>query len=132
MGRFEVYATDMRVHTPLRGRFYYPDLVITGEEELFLDHAFDTLLNPMAIIEVLSGSTEARDRGTKFEAYRSVDALREYVIVAQDEYRVEGFYKNEAGTWIIRELVTGKDNRFAFHSIELELGLGDMYDRVEI
>ena len=126
-----VYQADMRVHTPLSERYFYPDIVVTSEHEHYLENAPDTLLNPLLLIEVLSDSTEARDRGPKFEAYRTIDSLREYVLVAQDQYQIEGFYRNDAGEWIIREPVAGLDNTFSFVMLDLKLKLEEVYHGVD-
>ena len=112
-------------------KYYYPDLVVTKGEEHYLENAPDTLLNPLLLIEVLSGSTEARDRGPKFEAYRAIDSLREYVLVAQGQYQIEGFYRNDAGEWIIREPVAGLDNVFSFITLDLKLKLKEVYQGVK-
>ncbi len=101
-------------------------------QDAYLDHAADTLLNPCLIIEVLSDSTEARDRGLKFDAYRSIPSLKEYVLVSQNGYIVVGFYKNEQGEWIICAAIHGKENIFAFKSLPLELKLQDIYERAEV
>ncbi|NBC05610.1 MAG: Uma2 family endonuclease [Bacteroidetes bacterium] len=126
-----VYQADMRVHTPLSERYFYPDIVVTSGKESYLENAPDTLLNPLLLIEVLSGSTEARDRGPKFEAYRTIDSLREYVLVAQDKYQIEGFYRNDTGEWIIREPVAGLDSTFSFAVLDLELRLEEVYQGVD-
>lgn len=128
----QVYQADLRVYAPQGGKYYYPDIVVTQGQEAYLDHAADTLLNPCLIIEVLSDSTEARDRGIKFDAYRSISSLKEYVLVAQNSYQVEGFYKNEQGEWIICAATHGKENIFAFKSLPLELKLQDIYERAEV
>jgi len=126
----EIYQADMRVFSPLSERYYYPDIVVTSGKESYLENAPGTLLNPLLLIEVLSDSTEARDRGPKFEAYRNIDSLKEYILIAQDEHRVEGFYKNEQGEWIIREPVAGQDGVFSFKMLDLELKLKEVYRRV--
>ena len=115
---FAVYQSDLRVHTPLAGKYYYPDLVITHGKEHYLDDEFDTLLNPFILIEVLSDHTEARYRGIKFEAYRSIDSFQEYLLVSQRAYIVEGFIKNEAGKWEIQDPIHGLDQSYQFKSIE--------------
>lgn len=125
-----IYQADMRVQSPLSDKYYYPDLVLTQGEEHYLENAPDTLLNPLLLIEVLSESTAARDRGSKFEAYRGIDSLREYVLVAQDQYQIEGFYRNDAGEWIIREPVAGLDGIFSFITLGLELKLKEVYQGV--
>lgn len=129
---FEPYATDLRIYCPEDRRYYYPDLVITRGEEQFQDGVFDTLLNPFLVIEVLSDTTEARDRGAKFEAYRSIDSLREYVLVSQKNHTVEGFYKNDRGEWVIAEPVHGEEAVFSFRNLELTLALKEVYRKVKM
>jgi len=95
---FLVLPTDMRVKCPT-GLLTYPDIVITCANPQFDDLRKDTLLNPMALIEVLSPSTEAYDRGKKFEHYREINSLQEYVLVAQDHPLVEKFVRPNSGSW---------------------------------
>jgi Uma2 family endonuclease len=92
-------SSDMRVKCPT-GLYTYPDVsVVCGTPELE-DDGQDTLLNPQVIIEVLSPSTEAYDRGKKFEHYRTLSSLREYVLIAQDHASVERFVRpQDAGPW---------------------------------
>src|SRR5215216_7594453 len=82
-----VYPSDMRVKVSATGKYTYPDVVIACEEEKFDDAENDTLLNPVIIIEVLSESTEAYDRGKKFEQYQNIESLTEYLLIGQDPYR---------------------------------------------
>lgn len=129
---FKAYAQDLRVYDVLKKKFYYPDVVITKGEEKYLDSKFDTLLNPFVIIEVLSDSTKDRDRTTKFEAYRSIENFSEYLLVAQDKYSVESFYKNDSGDWVIQEPAHGLESTFKFQHLDLSLELKDIYSKVEI
>ncbi len=131
LGGYELYPSELRVKSGIDEKYYYPDLVLTKGEEHYLEDAPDTLLNPFLLIEVLSNSTEARDRGPKFEAYRTIDSLREYVLVAQDKYQIESFCKNDAGEWIIREPVAGLDSTFSFAMLDLELKLREVYQGVQ-
>ncbi len=85
----EAYMGDMRVRVTPTGLYTYPDVVVVCDEPEFLDDELDTLLNPTLIVEVLSPSTEGYDRGGKFEHYRTLDSLKEYVLVAQDQVLVE-------------------------------------------
>jgi Uma2 family endonuclease len=80
----EAFVSDMRVKVSPTGMYTYPDDVAVCGEARFEDSHMDTLLNPTVIVEVLSGSTEAYDRGEKFAHYRRLESLREYVLVAQD------------------------------------------------
>ena len=87
----EVYTTDMRVKVRSAGLYTYPDVVIVCDEPRFEDSHFDTLLNPTVLIEVLSPSTAAYDRGEKFAAYQKLDSLCEYVLISQDSVCVEHY-----------------------------------------
>src|SRR5215471_2641510 len=88
-GECEVYSNDMRVCVSSAGLYTYPDIVVACGKPQFLDGELDTLLNPVSIIEVLSPSTEAYDRGRKFALYRSLESLREYVLLSSDRVQVE-------------------------------------------
>jgi Uma2 family endonuclease len=81
----EVYQSDMRVKVDRKGLYTYPDVVAACEGPKFEDDEFDTLINPRVIVEVLSKSTEDNDRGTKFEMYRRLASLQDYVLVSQDK-----------------------------------------------
>lgn len=95
------YTTDLRVSIQSAGRFYYPDLVISCNPEQY-DETIEppALTNPVTIIEVLSPSTEVRDRGEKFLWYQTVPSLREYILVSQWPRRFEYFLRNDAGQWL--------------------------------
>src|SRR6185369_1620461 len=84
-----VYGSDLRIKISSTGKYTYPDIVAVCGEEVFEDETEDTLLNPMLIIEVLSKSTEAYDRGEKFEYYQTIESFREYVLITQEPFRVE-------------------------------------------
>src|SRR5262249_32000266 len=92
---FEAFVSDMRVLVEATGLYTYPDVAVVGGERPFLDAEVDTLLNPNVLIEVLSPSTEAYDRGKKFAHYRRIPSLVEYVLVAQDRPLVERFTRRD-------------------------------------
>src|SRR5437868_4498366 len=100
----------MRVKVNPMGMYTYPDVVAVCGEPAFEDEQVDTLLNPTAIIEVLSPSTEAYDRGEKFIHYRRLDSLQEYVLVAQDKPRLEHYarHSDDPNRWVLTE-VSGLD-----------------------
>lgn len=125
-----VLPTDMRVFVPETGLYTYPDLVIVCGEPQFQDDVFDTLLNPIMLIEVLSESTEGYDRGKKFQHYRSIESLEEYILVSQDEAWIEKYVKHGDGFWLLSEAV-GLDSIIEFSSIECEIALSEVYDKVE-
>lgn len=125
----ESYSNDMRMFVPKTGLYTYPDIVVVCGEPGFQDKVSDTLLNPTLLIEVLSESTESYDRGKKFQNYRSVESLREYVLISQDEARIEKYVKSGDGFWTLSEAV-GLDAEIEFSSIECRLALAEVYDKV--
>ncbi len=125
-----VYSNDLRVAVSPDGPFYYPDVVAVCEERRFLDGERDTLLNPDVIIEVLSPSTEAFDRGLKFSHYRAIPSLREVVFVAQDTPRVEHFVRREDGQWLLSDH-TGLEGAVELPALGCRLELARVYDKVE-
>jgi Uma2 family endonuclease len=125
----ETYAGDMRVRIPVTGLYTYPDIAVVCGEPRFEDGEMDTLLNPTLVIEVLSPSTEGYDRGKKFAHYRTLESFREYVLVAQEEVRLELFTRQGDGHWLLSE-ASRLDETLPLASIGCELRLADVYDRV--
>lgn len=125
----EVYSSDMRVKVSSTGLYTYPDVVAVCSEPRLEDDHFDTLLNPAVIVEVLSDSTEAYDRGEKFAQYRRLQSLREYVLVAQNKMRVERFAR-QTDQWVFSELNDPADS-LRLPSLGCTLSLGDIYQRVD-
>jgi Uma2 family endonuclease len=103
----ETYASDMRVKVPATGLYAYPDASVACGKPEFEDGTLDTLLNPLVLVEVLSDSSERCDRGKKFEQYRSIPSLTDYVLVSQDHVLVEHFRRGEGGTWVLSEVRAG-------------------------
>jgi len=95
-----VVSSDLKVKAT--SRLYYPDVTVVCGEPRFLDKAQDVLLNPTLIVEVLSESTKNFDRGEKFMRYRTIDSLRDYVLIAQDGTHVEHF-RRQGEHWILME-----------------------------
>ncbi|MFY9822855.1 MAG: Uma2 family endonuclease [Thermoanaerobaculia bacterium] len=127
-----VCPSDLRIHIPTTGLYTYPDVVVVcGEPKLLEDEELDTLLNPTLIVEVLSPNTEAYDRGKKFEHYRTIDSLAEYLLASQDEPRIEQYLRQDDGHWLFTA-VAGLDSRIALPSIQCELSLAEVYDKVEL
>ena len=126
----EVYQSDMRVKVNATGLYTYPDVVATCDEPRFEDDHVDTLVNPKVIVEVLSPSTELWDRGKKFEHYRNVPSLREYVMIAQDHVLVERFAINADGQWTLNDYRT-LDDVLVLDSISCQIKLSDIYARID-
>lgn len=125
----EVYMSDMRVRVNPTGLFTYPDVVAVCGETRFLDDKGDTLLNPMLIVEVLSDSTEAYDRGGKFMHYRRLESLREYVLVSQDKVLVERFTR-QGDEWLLTEF-RNLDDTLRLASIDCAVSSREIYARIE-
>lgn len=102
-GPCTTYAADLRVATDTRRHYTYPDVVVAREPLQFVDDHRDTITNPTLTAEVLSESTEKYDRGAKFERYRSVPSLAEYLLVSQDRVHIELYTRQPNGAWILRE-----------------------------
>ncbi len=112
------------------GMFSYPDILIVCGEPEYFDDVGDVIVNPSAIVEVLSPSTESFDRGEKFQRYRTWNAtLNDYMLVSQTRPCIEYFRRLPDGTWNMREAV-GLEATVAIESIGCELKLADVYDRI--
>lgn len=124
----EVYVADMRVKVSATGDYTYPDVVVACGDITFEDAELDTLLNPTVIVEVLSPTTEGYDRGTKFELYRRIASLREYVMVAQDRVLVERYRRQDDG-WHYTAY-EALEQSLHLPSIACTLPLKDIYRKV--
>lgn len=123
-----VYPNDMRVKVAKSGLYTYPDVVITCGEEIFDDKHKDTLLNPLILIEVLSPSTESYDRGQKFQFYRQLPSLMEYVLISQETAHVENFTRQYDG-WLLTDAI-GLEAAIRLDAIDCTLNLSDVYAKV--
>ena len=129
-GHCRVLGMDLKVRMPDSRKFFYPDVVVVCDEPQFHDDRKDVILNPVLVIEVLSKSTEAFDRGAKFGAYRTVESLMEYLLVAQDRPAVEQYVRNADGKWTLAE-AAGLESSLMLPSINCTLSLNAVYDKVD-
>ena len=128
---FYVITTDLKVWIPEKQVFVYPDvMVIKGEPEFQMDKQ-DILTNPICVIEVLSESTKNYDRGEKFEFYRSVKSLKEYILVDQEKIHVEQFISKERYNWELKEF-NSFDGNLYLSSLGIELKISEIYKRVKM
>lgn len=127
----KVYSSDMRVKIAKINKYTYPDVVVTCGKENFEDAEVDTLLNPVVIFEILSDSTEAYDRGKKFQHYQFLESLSEYVLISQDAVRVEQYIRQSDKTWQYSQYQELGD-LVKLESVNCELALKDVYVKVEI
>ena len=132
-GRCRPLMSDMRVRAVRNRRYCYPDVsVVCGEPQFDPPDRQVTLVNPQAVFEVLSPSTELSDRGEKFTRYRQMESLQEYLLVAQDRPRVEPFYRQADGGWAIGQVVDGFDGLLLLRSLPVELPLTEIYELVTL
>jgi Uma2 family endonuclease len=134
LSQFFVFQSDMRVYSPLTNRYVYPDLVVVEQEQMhFLDDKQDTLLNPIVLVEILSPSTQDYDRLEKFEGYKSIASLQEYVMIAQAEPHVEVFTRRQAHQWLYTEW-KGSDclgGTLHLEALGVDIALGEVYAKVQ-
>lgn len=124
-----MYISDMRVKVSSTGLYTYPDVVVVCGEPRFEDKELNILLNPKVIFEVLSKSTEGCDRGKKFEHFRSLQSLSEYVLIAQDDPHVERFVRQLHNQWLLSE-TNDLNAVIQLQSIECELSLAEIYRKI--
>jgi len=125
----EAFGSDTRVQTGAL-HYCYPDVTVICGKPFVEDSHKDTLLNPILIVEILSPSTQQYDRGVKFDRYKRVESLQEYVLISQDEPRIERFLRLDSGAWE-ETVVEGLESTVRLESIGIELELCRVYQRVE-
>lgn len=125
-----VHPNDQRVYISQTGLYTYPDVLVVCGRRRFTDSQKDTLLNPTVIIEVISESTESYDRGRKFEMYRTLESLADYLLIDQNKPLVEHFARLPDGCWVLSEH-KGMDGMVTLESIDCTLALADVYDKIE-
>ena len=123
-----VMTSNMRVRPGPSSRYVYPDLsVVCGPPQFDPDdRRRTTVTNPRIVVEVLSDSTEAYDRGGKFTLYRECETLEEYVLIAQDRPAVEAYHRQPDGTWSFAAW-SGLEAVARLRSVEVDLALSDVY-----
>ena len=124
----EVYMTEMLVRIATT-KYVYPDVVVVCDEPEFADEEFDILLNPTVIIEVLSPTTESRDRGDKLQYYGALESVKDYLLVAQDRIRVDHYVKQSPSEWNLR-VYTEAGDKIEIASIGCKLSVAAVYARV--
>jgi Uma2 family endonuclease len=125
------YQNDMRLLIEETGLYTYPDImVVCGKPDIKKYKGLDSIKNPVLIVEVLSASTADYDKGAKFDHYRTIESLKEYVLVWQDKKRVARYTKQDDGSWVLRDFI-GEEAEINLSAIECSLTMDDIYDKVE-
>ncbi len=122
-----VYITDMKARIESLNRYYYPDVMVTCDERDQETPGYKRF--PCLIVEVLSNSTEAFDRGDKFADYQTLSSLKEYVLINTKRQRVECFRRNDEGLWVLQSY-TAEDKSFQLYSINFEVTIAELYEDV--
>jgi Uma2 family endonuclease len=126
-----VYSSNMRVAVRTTNLYTYPDVAAVCGEPRFLDKERDTLLNPVLLVEVLSPSTEAYDRGRKFEHYKNIDSLREYLLLSSDRAHADLYTKQADGRWLLFSTSRMEDT-LTLDSVDAHLLMSGIYEKVEL
>jgi len=126
----KVYSTDLRVRIRFTGLYTYPDIAVVCGKPEFDDAYKDTLLNPTILMEVLSPSTEAYDRGDKFGHYRTLESLSDYVLLSQHRANIEHYVRQNGKQWVLSE-PCGLGESLEIASISCTLALAEVYDKVD-
>ncbi|OUL26711.1 Uma2 family endonuclease [Nostoc sp. 106C] len=122
----EVYIVDVKVQVEPGQKYFYPDVVVTCDDR---ENDPQLVQFPCLIVEVLSPSTEAADRGKKFAKYRQSPTLQEYVLVQVAQPGVEVFRRNEQGKWVLSEY--SLEDRLTLESVNVEIAIADLYRQVQ-
>lgn len=126
----EALGSDMRVWLPEYNVFTYPVITVICDDPIFYPGRTDTITNPVLIVEVLSPSTEDYDRGTKFQRYRSLPTLNDYILIHQSDARIEHYGRMKEGGWLLTE-TKGMEAALTLPAFEIKLPLAQIYERVD-
>ena len=126
---YEVYMSDVRLWIPPNRQYTYPDVMLIQGEPIYLENTTATVTNPRLIVEVLSKSTGNYDRSEKFDYYRSIPELQEYILIDQSCYHVLQYVKTSPTQWLLTDH-NQAEGIVKLGSIDLDLSLNDIYDRV--
>ncbi|MBX7221650.1 MAG: Uma2 family endonuclease [Blastocatellia bacterium] len=126
----EAFTAEQSVKTPKLPPYRYPDVsVVCGESVFEKIQGFDVLVNPVLLVEVVSPTSEERDRKQKVRAYKQIASVTDYLIVAQDRPRITHYHRGSDGSWTRAEIV-GLENIVKLAVLEYELPLAEVYERV--
>jgi Uma2 family endonuclease len=121
----------MRVLVAATGLYTYPDAVVVCGDPQFTDQRFDTLTNPNLIVEALLPSTEANDRGRKFEQYAAIASLQEYLLIASDRVHVDLYTQQPDGRWLLTS-ANRMEDALELESVGCRVGLVEVYEKVDL
>lgn len=130
-GKCQSFSSDQRVKVRESNFIAYPDIVIVCGEPKFDDTDANSMVNPQSIIEVLSPSTQGRDRVFKLREYRRIPTLKEYLLISQTEALIEHFVQIAPDDWR-HKFFQGRDGEFTFASLPITIARSDIFAGVDI
>lgn len=123
------YGSDLRIHIPKNSLYTYPDMSVICGKIQAVDNKFDTAINPSVLFEILSPSTQNYDQIAKFELYRDIDSLQEYIMIRSDKVQVLKYVRNTDNSWLLT-VYKSIDDIFSIDSLGVQLYLETIYDDV--
>jgi Uma2 family endonuclease len=127
---FLALNSDQKIYIPNKEIVVYPDALVIAEKPEYYKNRKDLITNPLLVVEVLSKSTRGYDKGEKFMHYRTLPSFKEYVLIEQDEFKVEIWHRAEENTWKITT-VTDEEGSIYLNSIGISISLSDIYENID-
>ncbi len=127
---YEIYIGDVKLWIEDYNTYTYPDVMVVEGKAIYQGKNQTIITNPSVIIEVLSKSTSDYDQGDKFDIYRSLSSFKEYILIAQSQYYIKQFAKNEQGKWVLTDY-RGESAILKFESVDFEISLKALYQYVD-
>ena len=125
----EIYISNMRVK--LKNNYIcYPDVVVVSGEPTFADQNSDLLLNPTVVVEIMSNQTNSTDKTNKLESYLAMESIKEFVLLKEEEMRVEHYARQNAKQWIYR-IYNERDDVISLESINCKVSVSEVYAQVK-
>ncbi len=125
----EIYVNDMCVKLSNK-RYSYPNLVVVNGEPSFIDRKSDILLNPAIVLEIFSKDSSSNDKTEKLECYLAMDSIREYILVKEDEMRVDHYAKQNAKQWVYR-IYNQRDDVISIEAANCKVSLAEIYAQLK-
>jgi Uma2 family endonuclease len=129
-GKCNIFGSDLRVHTQFQSFYTYPDAVVICGEPSFVDKEFDTIVNPSILFEILSPSTEEYDRTIKFDFYKNIPSLQQYVMIDSQKMLIEVFTRQPDNKTWLAEKFTGPEEAWQLSSINYKGIVKQLYNGV--
>lgn len=129
--KYLIFPSDQKIYFPSLDEGVYADALAVCEKPLYWDDQQLLLINPIIVVEVLSRSTQRYDRTGKFDKYKTLESLREYVLIRQDQHYAEVWYREKPGFWH-ETIVTDINSEIPLQSVGISLPMKSLYQNVEI